>query len=164
MPRIFTAINIPKDIQEKLTSYYNENLPARWVKPSNLHITVDFLSYVRDDKIIKTIEEIEEKTKDISSFSVTLNKICFAPLDSSIPKMIWAIGDSPKEFLKISNNALHITLARIKKWEFQRYNYNIDIEQDINLKFMASSLDVMESKLKKGHPEYILLKKILFKS
>ncbi len=161
MARIFTAINIPKEIREKLASYYNESLPAKWVKPINLHITVDFLGFVRDDKIPEIITETQEKAKNISSFEVKLNKICFAPPGYSVPKMVWAVGETPKEFLKLSRN-LHVTLARIKKWEFQRYGYEIDIEKDINLKFSVNSLDVMESKLKRGGPEYILLQKNLF--
>ncbi len=163
MARIFTAINIPQDIRKKLASYHNEELPARWTKPENLHVTVDFIGFVRDDKIPELIEETKKKAENVSPFFIKLEKICFAPLNVSPPRMVWATGETPKEFLKLSNNTLHVTLAKIKKWQFKRFGFDQEIEKDIKLEFMAESLDLMESKLKKGGPGYILLQKNYFK-
>ncbi len=155
MARIFIAINLPQDIKEKLVSYNNPELPAKWTKKDNLHITIDFLGYTRDDKIPEIIEETRERFKNTPCFSIKLNKICFGPPNCKIPRMVWATGKADKLF-----NNLHITLARIKKWEFQRLEEQIDIEQEINLEFQVNSIDIMESKLKRGGPGYILLQKI----
>ncbi|MDD5606256.1 MAG: 2'-5' RNA ligase family protein [Candidatus Pacebacteria bacterium] len=157
MARVFIAINLPQEIKEKLVSYYNFELPAKWTKKENLHITVDFWGYIRDDKIPEIIEKTKEKAKNISPFLIKLNKICFAPPGYSIPKMVWVTGKADKLIKDV-----HITLARIKKWELQRQENIIEIEKNINLEFIAESLDVMESKLKKGEPEYILLQKNKF--
>ena len=95
------------------------------------------------------------------------------------PRMIWAIGEksekfnllcdkleealasSPKIRFKPENreNILHITLARIKEWEWRRIepDERPEIEEDINLSFEVKSVELMESKLKRTGPEYITL-------
>ncbi|MBU4368064.1 hypothetical protein KKC49_04360, partial [Patescibacteria group bacterium] len=79
--RIFIAINLPNDIKKNLTAYQNKwpDLPARWTKPENLHITLVFIGSI-DEKGISEIRQIlgnlivRHKT-----FFVSLNKISYGP-------------------------------------------------------------------------------------
>ena len=43
--RIFIAINLPNDIKKYLVGFEKKwlDLPAKWVNPENLHITLLFL-------------------------------------------------------------------------------------------------------------------------
>ena len=62
--------------------------------------------------------------------------------------MVWAVGES-----------YHITLARLRQWEFNKIEpeEKPEINEDINLTFEVNSIEVMESELKRGGPNYIVL-------
>lgn len=53
----------------------------------------------------------------------------------------------------------HITLGRIRTWQFRKIEpeERPDVEQDISFPFEVSSIEVMESFLKKGGAEYTVL-------
>ncbi len=53
----------------------------------------------------------------------------------------------------------HINLGRIKTWEFRRLELEErpEVNEEISLSFEVNSIEVMESKLKKGGPEYDIL-------
>ena len=55
MPKTFIAINLPEDIKEKLAEYQESwsELPIRWTKKENLHITLEFLGYLTEQKLIE---------------------------------------------------------------------------------------------------------------
>ncbi|MBX9930954.1 MAG: RNA 2',3'-cyclic phosphodiesterase [Methylobacterium sp.] len=46
MPRLFTGLEIPPDIAEALTRYQAGLRGARWIEPSDFHITLRFLGDV----------------------------------------------------------------------------------------------------------------------
>ena len=105
-----------------------------------------------------------------------------------LPKMIWAEGDLPAQAgksedlaelkkdlkqgltevinYKTENRGFvpHITLGRIKEWQFKQINPDErpEINKDINLIFSAESIEVMESQLKRGGPRYTVLKSCSF--
>lgn len=179
--RIFAAINLPKKIKEELADFeykYNE-IPARWAKPKNIHITLAFLGYLADNEIYevcKAVKEIAEKTEP---FNIRLEKICYGPKDKMPPRMIWAIGEKSAEFSDLKNNlekALsqftvekkeftpHITLARIKQWQYKQIEpeERQEVGEDINLSFQANSIEIMESKLKRGGADYSIFESYSF--
>lgn len=170
--RIFIAINLPENIKNKIACYQNEIEelfascrnevsdagPIKWTKKENLHITMEFLNYLTDEELI----ELCQKTKEIASekkvFNIHLNKICYGPPDKKqtrIPRMVWLTGEKIKEF----NFVPHITLGRIRAWEFKRLEpeEKPEINQDIDLNFEVNSIEIMESRLKRGGPEYTIL-------
>lgn len=51
----------------------------------------------------------------------------------------------------------HITLGRIKQWEFRRLDQRPEIDEEISLSFAVDSVEVMESRLKRGGAEYSTL-------
>ncbi len=74
--RIFTAINLPEDIKGKLVDYQSKwpELPIRWTKKNNLHITLEFLGYLSDDELLKICQDTKELASKHQLFTVTLNK------------------------------------------------------------------------------------------
>ncbi|MEQ4598733.1 MAG: 2'-5' RNA ligase family protein, partial [Methylobacteriaceae bacterium] len=55
MPRLFTGIEIPPDITERL-SFFRGGLPgARWIEPSDYHVTLRFLGEI-DDMIAADVD------------------------------------------------------------------------------------------------------------
>lgn len=154
--RVFIAINLPEDIKKSLAPFQKKwpELPVRWTKPANLHITLDFLGYVVDEELIEVCKNTKELADKHSSFEVKLSKICYGPPNKP-PRMIWAIGPEVKEISLVP----HITLGRIRQWEWQRIEPEERpvVDGDINLSFSVDSIEVMESVLKRGGPEYVIL-------
>ena len=155
--RIFIAINLPADVRKKLASYQSQwpDLPIRWTKQDNLHITLEFLGYVSDEELLKVLNETREMVSGRKAFSVTLNKICYGPPDKMPPRMVWVMGEQIGE-LGITP---HITLGRIKTWEWRAIEpeERPEVNQEINLTFDVNSIEVMESQLKRGGPVYTIL-------
>lgn len=166
-------------IEEMFTPYQAKGLGKgliRWVKKENLHITLMFLGYLSDDELLEVIEIINEAVQGIEPLLINLNKICYGPPNKS-PRMIWAVGEKSEELSKLQNNlesffssskddikekrnyAPHITLGRINQWEFR----SIELEErpivdaDVSLSFELSSIELMESQLKRGGPKYYIL-------
>jgi len=172
--RIFIAINLPKDIKKKLAGYKERwpELPIKWTKENNVHITLAFLGYIADEELINICEAVKEAAFKHSSFSVNLFKICYGPTDKKPPRMVWAIGEKSEEFASLKEDldkslaisekrqfSPHVTLGRIRKWEWQRIEpeERPEVDEEIDLSFSVNSIEVMESVLKRGGPEYTIL-------
>ena len=182
--RVFIAVNLPEDIKKKLADYQFKwpELPCRWTKKENLHITLIFLGYLSDEELFEVCKITKEVASRNRSFSINLKRICYAPPQKMPPKMIWAVGEKSKELaalkeelensltnsvrfsgenrsLKNSSFSPHITLGRIRQWEFRTINPEERpiVDTDIFLSFEVNSIEVMESRLKKGGAEYTIL-------
>jgi 2'-5' RNA ligase len=183
--RIFIAINLPEKIKEELISFQEKfsELPARWVKKENLHITLAFLGYLKDEEIPKIIEITKNVASKHNSFSIKIVKVAYGPPKISPPRMVWAIGEKNENLWKLQENLKnsliemripqleeeegrgfipHITLARIRKWEFKQMEpeERPEIDEDLNFSFEVKSVEVMESHLKRGGAEYTVLESL----
>lgn len=182
--RVFIAINFPEDIKKKLATYQEKwpELPARWTREESLHITLVFLGYISDEEIIETCKIVKEVALNHQPFSINLNKVCYGPPqnNSKPPRMIWAEGDKSENLAKLKNDleksfferisfslenrefSPHITLSRIKTWEWRKIEpeERPEVNEKINLSFSVESIEVMESELKRGGAEYIVLESI----
>lgn len=181
--RIFIAINLPKKIKRELLDYQEKlpELPIKWVNSDNLHITLIFLGNVNDQEIL----EIDKTAKEIIAghhiFSINLNRICYAPPKKIPPRMVWAEGEKIKELADIKqdlekslmdsgvnftpenrNFRPHITLGRIKTWEWRRMESEEipEINKEISINFEVNSIEIMESQLKREGPKYTILESI----
>lgn len=178
MKRIFIAINLPEEIKEKLTDLQKKykNLPVRWVKKENLHITLCFLGDTKEKDIGLIGRNLKIISKELNSFEVYLNKIHPGP-NKNHPRMLWVSGpisedlrklqrkvtDSVKDFINEERDfKLHITLARALKDSFGRIKKIPWFLDKINLAFKVSSFDLMESKLSMNGAEYKVLEKFIF--
>jgi len=179
--RIFIAINLPEDIKKKLTDYQAKwlELPCRWTKKENLHITLMFLGYLSDEELLEVLRLTREVTQKHEPFSINLKKIIYGPPKKMPPRMVWAEGEKSEELGKLQSDlensllaspvkkmepesrpyAPHITLGRIKAWEFRSIEpeERPEVNEEINLSFEVKSIEVMESELKRGGPEYTVL-------
>ncbi len=186
--RIFIAINLPEDIKTKLSDYQSKwlELPCRWTKKENLHITLMFLGYLSDEELVEICNITKEVALRNPVFSINLKKIYYGPPKKNPPRMVWVEGEESVELGKLQKDlensllsspvkglesenrpyASHITLGRIKTWEFRRIEpeERPDINEEINLSFEVNSIEVMESELKRGGPNYTILESCPLKS
>jgi 2'-5' RNA ligase len=186
--RIFIAVNLPDEVRKQLSGYQDKwpDLPISWTKKYNLHITLAFLGYVSDEDIMdvcKTVERVSSKNK---AFSVNLNRISYGPPKKIPPRMVWAEGEESESLGKIQKeledalfkNSIkglklekrkftpHITLGRMKTWQWQKLEpeERPEVNEEMNLEFDIDSIEVMESFLKRGGPEYTILESYPLKS
>jgi 2'-5' RNA ligase len=185
--RIFIAINFPEDIKKELSSFQKKwpELPIRWTKPENLHITLAFLGYLADEELVEVLRITKEVAQRHRPFSINLNKICYGP-PKKPPRMVWVEGEKSKDLANLQIDleksltssgkikfepeersfTSHITLGRIRQWEFRQIEpeERPNVEIDISLSFDVSSIEVMESFLKRTGPEYTILESCPLKS
>ena len=182
--RIFIAINLPEDTKQKLLDFQLQwpDLPARWTKKDNLHITLVFIGNTSNDELIAICDTVKEIAAKNKPFSIKLNKIIYGPPQQKKekfwrPRMVWVEGKKNEALGKLQSDlenllmgrtvfnkenrsySVHITLARLKEWEFRRMEIEErpEINENISLNFKVDSIEVMESTLKRGGPEYTVL-------
>lgn len=178
--RLFFSISLPEEIKTKI-GYSLEELKTRldrgvrWVDTENLHITILFLGSVKEEEISKLIKKA--KTIEQERFSLRLEDISYFPQKEDA-KIIWVNlkGDGIREitekikkevgFLADKKFIPHITLGRIKKWEFKSLmEYGIpDLNINLDIEFDVFSFKLMESKLEKTGPKYFLVKSFNLKN
>lgn len=178
--RFFIAINLPDEIKVILKSlqsninktYYN------LTTPNNLHITLLFLGYLKENEIFK-IQNILNKTVSLfPSFTAHLSNIMFFP-SSDNPRIISITTKSEErleKFQKIIQNKLselnftdiekrkfkpHITIARLKNGN----NNIIDLKnfKAPKIKWGISKISLMESILQPKGAKHITLQEFKLK-
>lgn len=186
MPRrIFIAINLPEKIKEELFNFQKEwpTLPCRWVEKENLHLTLAFLGYLNDEQLIEVFKITKEVTEKNGPFSISLNRVCYGPRKEMPPRLVWVEGERSKELSKIKNDLdkllsekidflpeereffPHITLGRIKKWNWRQIEPEERPEVNIEVSFEipVNSIEVVESHLKRTGAEYEILESFKLK-
>lgn len=181
--RIFIAINLPQYIKDKFQEYQDKwyDLPVRWTKLENLHITLVFIGHISSDKMLDVCNVVKQTAQLVEPFSIRFKKILFGPPGKS-PRMIWSEGelnegiaklkDALEEnllnsgnsgFIKKETRALHphITLARIRQNAWRSLDEAPDISEDINLEFSVESIEVMDSQLSRAGSEYAVLESVV---
>jgi len=192
--RVFIAINLPEEIKDPLVlkqeeieenfRSFGENFhPIRWTKKENLHITIEFLAYLNEEEIEKVKRILSEISSKLFPFKIKLRELAYIPEREKIPRMIWVNGERNKILSSIKESLdkklekeigfkperrefhIHITLGRIRKWEFKTIplEERPSLGENLELEFTAESLDLMESKLSPHGPKYFMLEKFPFR-
>ena len=177
--RIFIAVNLPAEVKKKLLDYQVKwpELPARWAKPDNIHITLIFLGYITEEELPAVCQATKQIAAQNKPFLIKLDKVCYGPPKKTPPRMIWVNGEPSPELTKIKKDlekslsedvhfhqeqrafSPHITLARIKGWDWKKIEpeERPEVEETLDLSFEVNSIEVMESELKRKGPSYLVL-------
>jgi 2'-5' RNA ligase len=174
--RIFVAINLPEDIKRRLFDFQKkmEQLPVRWTKKSSLHLTIVFIGYADEQEIYEVCRMTKEAAERNEAFDIHFEKILYGP-PGKPPRMIWLAGKFSDELARIKNEleqtfvssdslrdfrpenrpiTPHITLARMNLEA--RYQLP-QLEEDFKAVMPVTTIDVMESDLKRDGAEYTIL-------
>ncbi|HNY97560.1 MAG TPA: RNA 2',3'-cyclic phosphodiesterase [Candidatus Pacearchaeota archaeon] len=187
--RVFIAINLPSSAKSELaktqkvvSAIFDEQCPIKWEKPEKLHITVAFLGYLTDQQEKNVGELLYGLSRNCEKMELAVEKIEYGPPNIFPPRLLWARlreNSALRELHGILAEGLgkiginleskdfigHITLGRISQWAFKSLDpqCQVDVAQDLELKFRAESLDLMESKLGRGGSVYSLKQKYILR-
>ncbi|MDD5446016.1 MAG: RNA 2',3'-cyclic phosphodiesterase [Candidatus Pacebacteria bacterium] len=168
--RIFTAINLDNETKKKLKEKQERikeivDFPISWTDENNFHITLLFLGSLRKEELENILKETEKKAKEFSPFSFSFDKITY--FSKEAPKMIWAKGKISKEIEELSIKGIipHVTLGRIKREAIETLSREDlpEIEKEIDISFNVSSIEIMESNLRKGKAIHKVIASFPFK-
>ncbi|MFN7025913.1 MAG: RNA 2',3'-cyclic phosphodiesterase [Pseudorhizobium sp.] len=169
MPRLFTALEIPRNVAMSL-SLLRGGLPgARWIDVENYHITLRFIGDVDGrtaDEIVERLDRIERP-----EFQISLNGI--GSFGSKKPHSIWA-GVSPSQEMSALQAEIericqriglppdprkfmpHVTLARLKACRLGDVVRYLSGRGDFHtLPFKVSRFVLMSSKESVGGGPYL---------
>jgi 2'-5' RNA ligase len=133
--RAFIAISLTQEVHAELALLQKRLDKScagiRWVKPSNIHLTLKFFKRIDDKQLLKIVSTLTDILKSHKSFLISLSEIGIFP-NLNHPRVIWvgikkgkkecvclqkdienSIGDRKKEK---ENRAFspHLTIGRIK--------------------------------------------------
>ena len=170
--RLFIALNFSEKINNRLFEFRDlwPEMPGRFVKKENLHLTLFFLGNMGDEEIAFLIEKLKKTAGKATSFELKLTELCYAPKDKK-PRMLWACGPAVEGLSKLKEEmekALggewyrrekgtfqpHVTLVRLRRFDPSELP---EVKKKIDLTFPVDSFELMESKLEKVGAEYRVL-------
>lgn len=169
--KIFVEINVPRQLQRRLTQITAKwsDLPIKWMKEENLHITVSFVGYVDESVIPEICEKVGFAVENFESFDLEFSRIELGP-DPTDPKAVILTGE-PNKSLGMLNEEVeralgmrpnthkqfrpHITLGRIRKIKWDDLVEKPEISEKINVSMTVDNISIMESK--GGGAEYVSL-------
>jgi 2'-5' RNA ligase len=136
--RLFIAIDLSKDLREKLSNQILElsNLlrasSIKWVRPSGVHLTLKFLGETPENQVDNIRGTLGEIAPKYSSFNIQLGGFgCFPNIRK--PRVLWIGVYEPEGILKLLHQDIesgfqklgfkkegrpfkgHLTLGRIRK-------------------------------------------------
>lgn len=179
--RVFIAIATSQDLQTMILKWRERftDLPVRWLKEKNLHLTLVPPWYTSNVQgIIKSLEPIGNR---FSRIPIQFNKVTLGP-DPRQPRLIWAEGRAPARIIELQKELeaivisqftgelsryrlwkLHLTLARFRPEDFNnsrvsRFNERVYWEE------LVTSIVLMESHLTRGGADYEILHRIQLSS
>jgi len=168
--KIFIEIEVPNQVKKRLVERTEkwQNLPIKWARQENLHITLLFLGYVDESVMPDICQKVSEAASKIESFDIQFNKIEIGPSPEK-PQTVWFAGE-PSEELKNLYEAVekeldifqtekkqfrpHITLGKIKKGKWEELAQTPVIEESFKISFSVDNIFVMESSAEEGGQEY----------
>lgn len=176
--RVFVAIPIPEKIKKEVGQWQRAHgaLPVRWLKPENLHITIVPPWYVDEDQLY-TVTKTWQTVKDLAPFPIKFTQVLFGP-PGQPPRLVWAEGETPKEFVKLKERLeeallenektgffkkekrpakLHLTLARFRPGSIKKLPH---LGGAVDWRFDVDSVNLMESILKRTGAEYTTLQHV----
>lgn len=158
--KIFIEIAIPRHIKKRAMQKTSgwKDLPVKWTKEENLHLTVAFLGYVDEEVLPEICQKVREAVEKIEPFEIGFDRIEMSPVED--PRLIQLSG-SPSEDLRILNEEVerllgmmppkhkqfnpHITLGRIRKQKWKELEQKPIVGGKLEAVMPVESVSVMES-------------------
>lgn len=174
--RVFLAIPFSPELYPKITELQSvlAGLDVRWLKPSNLHITLVPPWETTTEGLPDLIDRLKEIERP-KPFRLNFDSFSAGPNPRS-PRLLWATGPhAPTELLKLKTDLehavkyrpdrgfkLHTTLARFKRDSLATHPELANISQPVHWTMLAEEFVLMESVLTAEGAEYNIVESFPF--
>ncbi|MDD5396768.1 MAG: RNA 2',3'-cyclic phosphodiesterase [Candidatus Moranbacteria bacterium] len=169
--KIFVEVNVPNQIKRRLAQVVAKwsDLPIKWMKEENIHITVAFVGYVDESMLPEICEKVRESVENFEAFDLEFDRIELGP-ERNDPKIVWLTGKANVEMGMLNEQVErglgmrpiahkefkpHITLGRIRKLKWDELAEKPEVGEKMNVSMTVDSVSIMESK--GGGAEYVSL-------
>ncbi len=141
--RAFLAVRVPEAIRRQIVKFESGirgDLPVKWVKFENLHVTLKFLGEVADDNVPTAILQAEEVRGRFKPFETSLDGIgCFP--DRNNPRVVWIGVKDGAETLTRLQKDLDQSLAALGFESDERFHPHLTIGRTKKKCDLSSMLD-----------------------
>ncbi|MBN2058248.1 MAG: RNA 2',3'-cyclic phosphodiesterase [Candidatus Saganbacteria bacterium] len=181
--RTFISVELPDEIKGKaaelIAQLEQSKAEVKWVRPENLHLTLKFLGWVKDEQLAKMVELTAKAASGKSDFRLVLKGLGAFPSGKS-PRVVWVGtaegGDGLCQLARDLEQSLaaagfkreereftpHLTLGRVKgRKNLDRLKEKIMGLKDAELgAAKVDSIHIMKSTLRREGPIYETYKEI----
>lgn len=182
--RIFFSLKPGKQLMQIIEDFKraNDDLDVRWIKNSNLHVTLLFAGEIKNELVPEFISRINGLNFSFNEIKLTAEQFGFAP-DPQNARMLWLKLHKNPEFSSLANilrdtafdfsqekgikfnlpkknfePTPHITLARFKPQNAQKQGAYLNLMLPPDAQLITENFQLTESKLKPKGAEYNELK------
>jgi len=171
--KIFISLDLPEKVKKRLVVAIEKwhDLPVKWVKKQNLHITLAFLGFVDKNLLSEICALVNEASQKSNIFDINFQKIELFPSQNK-PRLIALTGKSNEELKNLVNNIEknlgisaapkkvfhpHITLGRLQAKRWKSLNFSPEINTKFSFTLPVENVHIMASNFKNKEREYIIL-------
>jgi len=171
--KIFISVNIKERDRKRLLRAVEiwHDLPVKWTKEQNFHLTIAFLGHISDDSLGEICEKVRDTVKDINVFDLEFSEILLSP-NKEQPRLVWLVGKISEELRILQENIErslgifvankknfrpHITLGRIRKNKWESLKVAPEVFSKFSMLVPVESVEVMASDFSSGGPEYAVI-------
>lgn len=167
--RIFLGIRISDKLKNKIAEFRQKykNLPVRWMREENFHLTIIAPMELDDNEMVEMIEKLKKIEDEFGPIEIEFDKICFGP-NLRRPRLIWVESKPNQKLVKLKNKITqilglriesrlsrpHLTIARFKPRDLVKINKPISWQEE------ADSFAIVQSKCLENGAVYINLAEI----
>lgn len=172
--KIFIGVDLPGEVKKRLIQKIEkwEDLPIRWSREENLHLTLSFLGHVDDELLSGICESVRDAVENMEMFDVELNKVELGPTQDKNAKLVWFTGEASESLKILSENIEkelgifkdskkvfkpHITLGRVQKYNWQKLETTPDVSEDFSVLLPVESVQVFESMVLDGSRKFEII-------
>lgn len=173
MRRLFVALEIPRPISTDLINLKTPIPGARWVDERNLHLTLQFLGEVENDRVEELIDVLEEIQTDY--FSLRLYDVGHFG-SRTAPRVLWVNVEKSMALQELQSEVEslldkngfsiekrkfvpHVTIARLKETHYEDLvNFTMENSLFSSDQFEITHFHLYESKISSEGPTYTKLR------
>ena len=165
--KVFLGIPLPGVVGKRLARTVAPwaDLPLRWTKERNYHVTLAFLGHIGDESVAEVCNRVAEAVIDIAPFDVLLEEIRLVTEAGADAETLWLTGTPNADLLSLHNalnDALgtntaesrtfspHVTLGRIREQAWQTLESYPDLSRRFSVLVPVESVTVFESIFEPG--------------
>jgi RNA 2',3'-cyclic 3'-phosphodiesterase len=171
--RLFVGINLNNPLKRKLAKKIEQwqDLPVKWSREENFHLTLLFLGYVDDEKLMGYCQKLSAAIKKSNPLFLEMKSIELAP-DAKKPKMVWYTGEVSPELKSLTEKiekaldffvvrkksfSPHITLGRLRAEKWKKLSEPININEPLDAVIPVTEIVLFESFLENGRRIYEII-------